>query len=111
MYGMAQSIPDSRLIEEIAENFVDVLYTTKWHKVMTSMKEQIKRWNTKILHKSCFRRLCYDNVMIFQIVHYNFWALEMPLVSYGKSPDNIETLKFFNHEFEPDLIWTMKILP
>ena len=29
MYGMAQSIPDSRLIEEIAENFVDVLYTTK----------------------------------------------------------------------------------
>merc|ERR1712029_307220 len=29
MYGMAQKIPDSSLIEEIAENFIDVLYSTK----------------------------------------------------------------------------------
>lgn len=28
MYGMAQKIPDSSLIEEIAENFVDALYST-----------------------------------------------------------------------------------
>lgn len=31
MYGMAQKIPDSSLVEEIAENFIDALYTTKWN--------------------------------------------------------------------------------
>ena len=29
MYGMAQKIPDSSLIEEIAESFIDTLYSTK----------------------------------------------------------------------------------
>lgn len=33
MYGMAQKIPDSSLIEEIAENFIDVLYSTKQWKI------------------------------------------------------------------------------
>ena len=31
MYGMAQKIPDSSLIEEIAESFIDTLYSTKWY--------------------------------------------------------------------------------
>ena len=29
MYGMAQSLPDTHLIDEIAERFVDTLYSTK----------------------------------------------------------------------------------
>ena len=48
MYGMAQKIPDSSLIEEIAENFIDVLYSTKQWKFWCSAMPLLLR-NTNFL--------------------------------------------------------------